>query len=511
MPLDNNLTTINLDNKNPKPQDNPNNIFVYFSYPSTPCSYQNMIQAPDGNFYNLLNFSYKSNAPNISIASQKNFTNLDTYTASALHITQMIHTSSNFTVYKNDLELIIEHTPTSTKNTGSLFLCIFLHYDTNSKNTGGDFNTLFQSLQNPDYLNSNTSDFNMKNTSNSPPIPPLSFDIGIQSILQSIAEQKSTPCTYYEDNNNNIFVIMCNPISISHSNFQIVQKFMQQSTIDQVPNTSISAIQSDFSPSTMISAYFNVLLKHISSNTNDIKTPPLNVKDDKIEKSKSNSNKTETVNKDGKDTTNKDDDKDKKKQNFTTMEGFKEGNTENTGKTTYKTCYPADSSNKKIVTAVNDSGNETQLVLAFIQVSALMGLALAVFFYAYRFYMILYKIIADLNLYFLGDTIISQVTTVSWLLGFAFFATGIGLFAGGLDKHIKNKNDSNNMGLKLVLTGIMLLVIMVLYKLSLSDAYYSGNLLKNIKAQIGEIDNDDDFKSAFTKSRWMIFPFNFFR
>ena len=88
-----------------------------------------MISEKDGSYHNLMSFSYNSVDPNVSISNNKNFTDLDEYTATSFILTQKIHTSIRLTKgSKNDLVLIMEHTPSKNNrnNTAKLYVYYFL-------------------------------------------------------------------------------------------------------------------------------------------------------------------------------------------------------------------------------------------------------------------------------------------------------------------------------------------------------------------------------------------------
>jgi hypothetical protein len=271
MPLYNQLKTINLDNPKPGENKNPPNLFVYATFPSTSCNFKNMIQTPDNNFYGLLNFQYGSTSPNIFLSTKGNFTTLDSYTTSSFHITQVIHKSTQFSKvdYNNDLELIVELTPSNTNTSQNnqplpnLYVCFFLHYDPNSK-YAGDLFLLLTSYLKIDKLVSQTSDFNVNNTGSSP--FNISLDSAIQTLFQPFGTQKAALCTYYVDNQNNNVVIVNNPIAINAAALNqqdqtSIAFFMQQTKIDQPPTTSIFTSGTDLTMNSS-GAVMNVFLKN---------------------------------------------------------------------------------------------------------------------------------------------------------------------------------------------------------------------------------------------------------
>jgi hypothetical protein len=466
MPLYNQLKTINLDNPKPGDNNNPPNFFIYANFPSTSCHFKNMIQTPDNNFYGVLNFEYGATSPNISISSKGNFTTLDTYTANAFHIMQVIHKSTQFSQvdYNNDLELIFELTPSTTNMSQNnqplpnLYLCFFLHYDPNSKYTG-DLFLLLTSYLKMDKLVSQTSDFNVNNTGTSS--YNISIDSAIQSLFQPFDTQNAALSTYYIDNQNNVVVIVNTPIAINAAALNPLDQtsiafFMQQSKIDQPPNTSVFTSGTDLTMNSS-GAVIYIFLKSALDIPNDQKTAPLAYKPlmKKIKGAESDSKAEPVV---------------KKAQGFTTMEGFREGAT--------MTCTPSamtgGSNNTKVAYALGDSANQTQLILALFEVVSLIGFAAFIYLYSVKIYVGLYGQLKTEK----------TVAMVSWILGLVFVGTGIGLLFGGLfpPKGAPTTDGrSNTQNLFMTLAGIFLLTTIALYKGSLGKAYTSGELINNIQ------------------------------
>jgi len=501
MPLYNQLKTINLDNPKPGENKNPPNLFIYATYPAISCHFKSMIQTPDNNFYGVLNFEYGATSPNIFISKNGNFKSTDSYTATAFHITQVIHKSNvlNQLDYNNDLELIIEHTPTSTNTSQNnqplpnLYVCFFLHFDPNSK-YDGDLFLLLTSYLKMDKLVSQTSDFNVNNTAKSS--YNIGFDSAIQSLFKPFEKQNAALCTYYVDNQNNNVIIVNESISINAPALNpqdqtSIAYFMQQSKIDQPPTTSILASGTDLRMNSS-GAVINVFLKNSLDLPNDQKSAPLSyiefVKKTKMDASEAKTDKAMSKAGGGGDK-NKDDKKpdvDENRSGFTTMEGFIEGATGNF------TCRPSTSSGpsslvngiKLEATAVGDSGNKTQLMLALFEVVSLIGFSVFIYLYSVKIYVGLYG--------FIGN--VKGIAIWSWILGLALFATGIGLLFSGLFPPTKAEEGTTPpQNLSMTLAGIFVLTNILLYKGSLGKAYTN----KEIHSNIPGIDKNEDFRKIF--------------
>ena len=219
-------------------------VFLYFQFPpkGIPAQFSQMtFDKTNTNAYNVLNYQYKDDAnPIIYISTLGNFTtpNLQKFSPLGFQITQKIHTTYAMSTSTNDdLQMIIECKSASGSST-KLFLHIMLTKDLSTTgNSGGDFNTLFNVLKTGNLV-SNTPQFQTDNVKELP--TNLNFFMGINNILLNDKINSDQPylfCFYYTDDNNNIHILLQNPIPISDPNFVVVQDYFKKYGLAQNPFT----------------------------------------------------------------------------------------------------------------------------------------------------------------------------------------------------------------------------------------------------------------------------------
>jgi len=476
MPQVNELKTVNLDKY--KIIDNNTSTFVYFTYPSTDCKFTGMISEKDGSYHNVMNFSYNCTNPNVFISNNKNFTDLDQYTASSFVLTQKIHTSIRLTKgSKNDLVLIMEHAPSknNSNNTAKLYVYYFLTPDPNAK-TGGDFNNIFEKLDSTYKIMTQTNDFetmNLKNYSY-----PFKLDSGIMGQFgQNTTDSMTSLCFTFVDSNQNNHIIMQPPIPISSTIFTDVNNFLSQmnSKVMQHPIESFFT-NTDLTPTDNVTT--NVLMKRYNDLVNDQKINPLtpSQKADAAN-SATNNNRADSAEKVNTDN----------KQGFTTL---REG--------VSFSCRPADSSNDLSATVVTgtDPKTSTQAMEAMTLAILYIGITVGMYLFAPGIYIDtvlwdtsakpptnkqgIFSMLADkiINTYNPTDISnrVTRISFVSWCVGLFFIILFIILWSVGLAA--PNLADSQRW--IFVIFGFLLVVISFLNTFSLQNYYTTGQMIKKI-------------------------------
>lgn len=476
MPDIDKLTKINLDDS--KIVDNKTSIFLYFTYPSTDCKFTNMVTEKDGTYLNVLNYQYPSNATNLYVSQNKNFTDLDEYKATSFSITQKIHTTTRITKgTSGDLELIIQHVPSkSTSNNyapkdAKLFLVLYLTPDSSSKD-GGDLETLFKNIK-PDNLLTQTNNFETANLSSS--IMSIALDSAIQGQFgkdaTNTSKQPSNLCFMYMDSNTNLVVIMRTPIPISSSNFQIIQQFMTMSK-KQIDTSLIFNGATDFipvaDPNTVTT---NILMKSKNDLANDVKNSPNTVAQQNEENKQDNTrNQTQAAEQIERD-----------KQPFTVREGA----------TTKKMkCRPASESNDKDLPTITTlssidtlSGSTTMQFL--VNAIIFIGITLGMYIFAPGFYVSLVTfnkpdawmgipqmILGTLNNNFEGR--VARISFIYWIIGIIALAQFIFLWMCGLGFGNFSDGTRNFM----VVFGFLFLAVCILNTAFLKITNGSSQLAK---------------------------------
>jgi hypothetical protein len=478
MPQVNELKTVNLDNY--KIIDNGTSTFVYFTYPSTDCKFTGMISEKDGSYHNLMSFSYNSANPNVFISNNKNFTDLDQYTASSFVLTQKIHTSIRLTKgSKNDLVLIMEHIPSKNNrnNTAKLYVYYFLTPDPNAK-SGGDFNNIFEKLDSTYKIMTQTNDFetmNLKNYSY-----PFNLDSGIIGQFgQNSTDSMTSLCFTFVDSNQNNHIIMQPPIPISSTIFTDVNNFLSQmnSKVMQHPIGSFFT-NTDLTPNDNVTT--NVLMKRYNDLVNDQKNNPLTPS----QKLDAASDATRNTQAKAAEEVNKD------KQGFTTLSTLREG--------VSFSCRPADSSTDLSATVVtdNDPKASTQAMESMTLAILYIGITVGMYLFAPGIYintvlwdtrpkspdgkqgiisMLVEMIITAYNPQDIKDRVM-RVSLVSYIVGWIFIVLFIVLWSVGLAK----PNLAASQRWFFVVFGFLLVVVCFLNTFSLQNYYTTGQMLKQM-------------------------------
>jgi hypothetical protein len=498
MPDVDKLTRINLDDsKFVDNTDKTNSVFLYFTYPNTDCKFTNMVTEKDGTYLNVLNYQYPSNATNLYVSQNKNFTDLDEYKATSFSITQKIHTTTRITKgTSGDLEVIIQHVPSkSTSNNyapkdAKLFLVLYLTPDSSST-AGGDLETVFKNIK-PDNLLTQTNNFETANLSSS--IMSIALDGAIQGQFgkdaTNTSNQPSNLCFMYMDNNKNPIVIMRSPIPIAASNFQTIQQYMTLSK-KQIDTNLIFNGSTDFipvaDPNTITT---NILMKSKNDLANDVKNNPntpaeqVEAKDDKATEARTkDAEKTNTSEKAG----------------FTVREGAKT-----------MRCRPSDSNNAPIASLVSGkdpmSGSATMQFL--INAILFIGITLGMYMFAPGFYASLAtlndnKFLMGIPLMILGsldnfDARVARISLIYWIIGIIAVVLFIILWSVGLsDPPAKKKIPDRDRNFMIVF-GFLFLSICILNTAFLKMTNGSLQLAKLVVQNMDPGDKPD--ASAITKS-----------
>ena len=433
------LNQISLDDY--KIVDNNTSTFVYFTYPTNDCKFDTMVTQKDGSYDNILKYKYAFDKPNVFISNNKNFTDLDEYTATSFAITQKIHTSTRLTKgARTDLELIIEHTPgpNNFKKDAKLYMVFFLTAADEKSKNGGDFDTIFKKL-NTDNILFQTNDFETKNLA--APVLSIGLDSGIQGQFgQNDTNPKTNTCFTFSDTNKNMVVIMQPPIPIDSNNFQIVQEFMTKSET-QVPFDSIFTKVTDLTP-TMDpkEVTTNVLMKSKNDLSEDIQnnpqTPTQKEKDNKDESREENAKAAANV-----------------KQGFTTF-----GGSVQEGLTKYIKCRPSNSNQapKAHLVSNKDPTGGSAAMQFLVNAMLFMGITLGMYMFAPGLYAtmltykdekflmgILYGILGPID----PDNIQSRaarISLISWIIGIISVILFIILWSVGLSSNSNISDGSRN-------------------------------------------------------------------
>jgi len=364
MPQVNELKMVNLDNY--KIIDNNTSTFVYFTYPSsTDCKFTGMISEKDGSYHNVMSFSYNSTSPNIHISNNKNFTDLDQYTATSFVLTQKIHSSVRLTKgTKNDLVLIMEHTPSKNNrsSTAKLYVYFYLTPNPNDK-SGEDFNNIFEKLDSTYKIMTQTNDFETMNLKNYK--YPFNLDSGIMGQFgQNTTDAMTSLCFTFIDSKQNNHIIMQPPIPINSTIFTDVNNFLSQmkSKVMQHPIDSFFT-NTDLTPTENVTT--NVLMKRYNDLSADQKVNPL-TPTQKVEAAgdavnNSRAGKAEEV---------------EKKEGFTTLNTLREG--------VSFSCRPADSSTDQTATVVTstDPTSSTSAMQSMILAMVYIGITVGMYLFA---------------------------------------------------------------------------------------------------------------------------------
>lgn len=475
MPQVNELKNVNLDNY--KIIDNNTSTFVYFTYPSTNCKFTGMISEKDGSYHNVMSFTYNSTSPNIFISNNKNFTDLDQYTATSFVITQKIHSSIRLTKgTKNDLVLIMEHTPgKNNRNTAKLYVYYFLTPDPNVK-SGGDFNTIFEKLDSTYKIMTQTNDFetmNLKNYTNS-----FNLDSGIMGQFgQNTTDAMTSLCFTFIDSKQNNHIIMQPPIPISSTIFTDINNFLSQmkSKVMQHPIDSFFT-NTDLTPTENVTT--NVLMKRYNDLSADQKVNPL-TPTQKVEAAgdavnNSRAGKAEEV---------------EKKQGFTTLNTLREG--------VSFSCRPADSSTDQTATVVTstDPTSSTTAMQSMILAMVYIGITVGMYLFAPGIYIdtVLWDtrakdgkkqniltLLAEMVItpYIQGniEARVARISLVSWFVGLFFIILFIIFWSVGLAA----PNIPDGTRWFFVVYGFLLVVVCFLNTFSLQNYYTNGQMIKQM-------------------------------
>lgn len=477
MPQVNELKTVSLDNY--KIIDNNTSTFVYFTYPSTDCKFTGMISEKDGSYHNLMSFSYNSANPNVFISNNQNFTDLDQYTASSFVLTQKIHTSIRLTKgSKNDLVLIMEHTPSKNNrnNTAKLYVYYFLTADPNAK-SGGDFNNIFEKLDSTYKIMTQTNDFetmNLKNYSY-----PFQLDSGIMGQFgQNTTDPMTSLCFTFLDSNQNNHIIMQPPIPINSTIFTDVNNFLSQmnSKVMQHPIGSFFT-NTDLTPNDNVTT--NVLMKRYNDLVNDQKNNPLTPSQKADAASDASRNKqaeaAAEVN---------------KKQGFTTLGTLREG--------VSFSCHPATSSTDLSATIVsdNDPKSATQAMETMSLAIIYIGITVGMYLFAPGIYIstVLWDTRGkgpdgkqDTLSLIMGGILttydpanitnrIARISLISYIVGWIFIGLFIGLWIAGLAA----PGLAESQRWFFVVFGFLFVVLCFLNTFSLQNYYTTGQMLKKM-------------------------------
>ena len=484
MPQVNELKIVNLDNY--KIIDNNTSTFVYFTYPSTDCKFTGMISEKDGSYHNVMSFSYNSTSPNIYISNNKNFTDLDQYTATSFILTQKIHSSIRLTKgSKNDLVLIMEHTPSKNNrsNTAKLYVYYFLTPDPNAK-SGGDFNNIFEKLDSTYKIMTQTNDFetmNLKNYTNS-----FNLDSGIMGQFgQNTTDPMTSLCFTFVDSKQNNHIIMQPPIPINSTIFNDVNNFLSQmkSKVMQHPIDSFFT-NTDLTPNENVTT--NVLIKRYNDLTNDRKVNPL-TPSQKVEAANDANNNTKA---DSAEKVDKDN-----KQGFTTL---REG--------VSFSCRPADSSTDQTATVITstDPTSSTQAMNSMVLAMIYIGITVGMYLFAPGIYIEiiswdtrakapenkqgLFPMLAEMIITpYIPNSIsdrAKRISFVSWCVGLFFIALFIILWSVGL----AHPDLADGTRWFFVVYGFLLVVVSFLNTFSLQNYYTTGQMLKKMALAQPELD-----------------------
>ena len=494
MPDVDKLTRINLDDS--KFVENKTSIFLYFSYPGTDCKFTNMVTEKDGTYLNVLNYQYPSNATNIYVSQNKNFTDLDEYKATSFSITQKIHTTTRITKgTSGDLEVIIQHVPSkSTANNyapkdAKLFLVLYLTPDSSST-AGGDLETVFKNIK-PDNLLTQTNNFETANLSSS--IMSIALDSAIQGQFgkdaTNTSNQPSNLCFMYMDNNKTPVVIMRTPIPISASNFQTIQQYMTLSK-KQIDTNLIFNGATDFIPASDPNTITtNILMKSKNDLANDVKNNPNTpaeqneAKDDKVTEARTKD--AEKVNANA--------------EKFTVREGAKT-----------MRCRPSDSNNAPIASLVSGkdpmSGSATMQFL--INAILFIGITLGMYMFAPGFYASLAtlddpKFLMGIPLMILGkvqenfDGRVARISLIYWIIGIIAVVLFIILWSVGLSDPPGKKKIPDRDRNFMIVFGFLFLSICILNTAFLKMTNGSSQLAKLV---VQNMDPGNADVSKITKS-----------
>ena len=473
MPDVDKLTKINLDDFK-FIDNNKTSIFIYFTYPSTDCKFTDMVTEKDGTYLNVLNYQYPSNATNLYISKNKNFTDLDEYKATSFSITQKIHTTNRITKGTNgDLEVIIQHVPNkSTANNyapkdAKLYLILYLTSDSSSKD-GGDFETVFKNIK-PDNLLTQTNNFETANLSSS--IMSIALNSAIQGQfgkdITNKSKQASNLCFMYNDSNSNPVVIMKSPIPISASNFQTIQQYMTMSK-KQIDTSLIFNGATDLIPVTDPNTITtNILMKSKNDLAGDVKNNP-------------NTPSQETEAEEGKVTEAraKDADRVNNSEPFTVREGLN------------IRCRPSDINNKSSAQLVSNTDPMSSSATMQFLVNAILfiGITLGVYIFAPGFYASLVtfndnQFMMGIPLMILGtvegnfDGRVARISFIYWIIGVIAMALFIILWSVGLTNTKGSKIPDGTRNFMIVF-GFLFLAVCILNTAFLKITNGSSQLAK---------------------------------
>jgi hypothetical protein len=482
MPDIDKLVQISLDDS--KIVDNTTSTFIYFTYPNTDCKFTSMVTENDGTYKNVLNYQFPSNITNIYVSQNKNFTDLDEYSATSFSITQKIHKTTRITKgTSGDLELIIQHIPNKkdapnnyAPKDAKLFLILYLTPDSSST-SGGDINTIFNKIK-PDSAITQTNNFETANLSS--PILSISLDSAIQGQFGkdplNKTSQPSNMCFMYIDNNKNPVVIMQNPIPISSSNFQTIQQFMTFSK-KQIDTSSIFNGVTDLTPiADPNTITTNILMKSKNDLANDVKENPKTPtqqkdanKDQKVQTQASAAEKTNS-------------------ENFTVIEGLKNIR-----------CRPSDSnvnSSSQLVTS-KDPMSSSAAMQFLINAILFIGITLGMYMFAPGMYASLaafndekawmgipFAILGTVQNNF--DERVARISFIYWIIGIISVILFIILWSVGLTNNPGKKKIPDRDRNFMIVFGFLFLSICILNAAFLKMTNESQQLSKLVALNIDE-------------------------